>query len=158
MSMGKKLNVQELLDSAILDNIDTGEKTRELKEQRNTKLLDETTGANPEIMESTGHGLTKGNQKTGVSRHSEALDKLSDQQRKRVEEFLGLMETENYVDKKEQFILRLSKDCFSDYEKLTSVYNYKMGEKATRNDIMRKVLEHFHSQYIPALIKNLERI
>lgn len=146
--MGNKMNVQQMLEQAVLDNVDTQKKTQELKDQRNTGIFKAGAEKGSESDNTDSSGLE--------GRLARA--KLSEQKRKKVEQFLELMQTENYVDKKEQFIFRLSKSCFLDYESLTNVYNYKMGEKATRNDIMRKVLELFHSQYIPELIKNLERL
>ena len=156
--MGKKIDVQKLLDSAVLNNVDAGQEIRELKAQRNTELSEsvENEGKKESPALKKGKGLT-GNT---VSRKTNAtgLSKLSAGERKKMEAFIAVMESENYPDKKEQFIFRLSKACFLDYEKLTRAYNYKMGEKASRNDIMRKVLEHFHNQYIPQLLKTLERI
>ncbi|PRX56248.1 hypothetical protein [Flagellimonas meridianipacifica] len=156
--MGKKINVQELLDSAVLDNVDTGEETRELKAQRNTELSAsvENDGKKESAALKKGKEGT-GNRFSGIT-NATGLSKPNTGERKKIEAFMALMESDNYPDRKEQFIFRLSKACFSDYEKLTSAYNYKMGEKASRNDIMRKVLEHFHSQYIPQLLKTLERI
>ncbi|WP_435623466.1 hypothetical protein [Flagellimonas sp.] len=156
--MGKKINVQELLDSAVLDNVDTGEETRELKAQRNTELSAsvENDGKKESAALKKGKEGT-GNRFSGITTAT-GLSKPNTGERKKIEAFMALMESDYYPDRKEQFIFRLSKACFSDYEKLTSAYNYKMGEKASRNDIMRKVLEHFHSQYIPQLLKTLERI
>ncbi|MEX0360352.1 MAG: hypothetical protein AB3N10_05110 [Allomuricauda sp.] len=156
--MGKKIDVQKLLDSAVLDNVDTLQQTRELKAQRNTGPFQgvENGGKKARQTPSTGKGRT-GKKLSGKTKVMD-LSKLSVRERKKIDAFMELMITENYLDKKEQFIFRLSKACFSDYEKLTSAYNYKMGEKASRNDIMRKVLEHFHTQYIPELLKTLERI
>ncbi|MFD2586112.1 hypothetical protein ACFSQJ_04175 [Croceitalea marina] len=156
--MGKKIDVQKLLDSAVLDNVDTGQETRELKAQRNTKL----SGSVENDGKKGSPALTKGKGYTANTFSGKAnatsLSKLSAGERKKIEAFMALMESDNYPDRKEQFIFRLSKACFLDYEKLTSAFNYKMGEKASRNDIMRKVLEHFHTQYIPQLLKTLERI
>ena len=156
--MGKKINVQELLDSAILDNVDTGQQTRELKKQRNTEQSSgvEYDGKidSPALKKGKGHTNNRFSEKTNAT----GLSKLGTGERKKIEAFMALMESDNYPDRKEQFIFRLSRDCFLDYEKLTSAYNYKMGEKVSRNDIMRKVLEHFHAQYIPQLLKTLERI
>lgn len=156
--MGKKIDVQKLLDSAVLSNVDTAQKTRELKEQRNTELSGnvENDGkkGSPALKKGKGRTVYKFTGKTNAM----VLSKLGNGERKKIEAFMALMESDNYADRKEQFIFRLSKDCFLDYEKLTSAYNYKMGEKASRNDIMRKVLEDFHTQYIPQLLKTLERI
>ena len=156
--MGKKIDVQKLLDSAVLDNVDTGQETRELKAQRNMELSGsvENDGkkGSPVLKKGTGHTANTFSGKANAT----GLSKLGSGERKKIEAFMALMESDNYPDRKEQFIFRLSKACFLDYEKLTSAYNYKMGEKASRNDIMRKVLEHFHTQYIPQLLKTLERI
>ena len=161
--MAKKLNVKKMLESAVLDNLDTEKETKELKEQRNSELGDrkgadsdnEIDDGNKQMSDTNFDRNTGG---TKSSRQNVDFDRLSERQLKTVKGFVSLMETEHYTDKKEQFILRLSKYCFSDYEELTRTYNYKMGEKATRNDIMRKVLEHFHTHYIPQLIENLNRI
>lgn len=161
--MAKKLNVKEMLESAVLDNLDTEKETKELKEQRNSEMgdikevdSDDETNYGEEQMCDTNFDRNTGETKS--SGQNLALDYLSERQLKTVKGFVSLMETKHYTDKKEQFILRLSKYCFSDYEELTRTYNYKMGEKATRNDIMRKVLEHFHTHYIPELIENLNQI
>ncbi|MEM9647134.1 MAG: hypothetical protein AAF969_01545 [Bacteroidota bacterium] len=145
--MGDKINVKQMLEQAILENVDTHKETEELKQERNSGIFGAASDRNTE------EKLEGGGRKTALRDK-----KLSAHNRKKVDQFLQLMEMENYVDKKEQFIFRLSNQCFTDYEKLTNVYNYKMGKKATRNDIMRKVLELFHSQYIPELIKNMERL
>ena len=60
-----------------------------------------------------------------------------------VQQFELFLNTENFRDRKESFVLSLSKDCMGKYEKLANGASYKLGIKTHRNDLMRKVLEDF---------------
>lgn len=58
-------------------------------------------------------------------------------------EFNEILDADFYRDKKETFLMSLSGDCLSHYEKLSNGIGYKLGTKVPRNEIIRKVLEDF---------------
>jgi hypothetical protein len=146
--MGKKLNVKDLLESAILDNMDTQKEVKGLRDERD-----------PDIMENNfkDNGLEYiATRETSVERFPTA--NLKESERKKVADFELFLEEDRYTDKKEQFIFRLSKTCFEDYEKLASAYNYKLNKKVSRNDIMRKALELYHDKSVLKLKAIIDRI
>lgn len=154
--MGKKVNVRDLLESAITDNMDTKEEVEELKEQRTNKI---------EKAEKSSIGINEDDNKNVEDSRAQlpvqgqfAMTKLSPREQKKVLEFETLMERDNYTDKKEQFIFRLSKACFDDYERLASACSYKLEKKVSRNDIMRKVLELYHKENIRELNRIIDKI
>ncbi|TLP81825.1 hypothetical protein [Maribacter sp. ACAM166] len=146
--MGKKLNVKDLLDSAILDNMDTQKEVKGLRDERELNIkqndLKGKSLGNIESKESTVDSFPTSN--------------LNMNERKKVTDFEMFLEQDRYTDKKEQFIFRLSKTCFEDYEKLASAYNYKLNKKVSRNDIMRKALELFHEKSVMELKDIIDKI
>jgi hypothetical protein len=137
--MKKKLNVKDLLDSAILDNMDTQKEVKGLRDERDPDI-EENIG----LKRSTVDSFPTSNLNIG--------------ERKKVTDFKMFLEQDKYTDKKEQFIFRLSKTCFKDYEKLASAYNYKLNKKVSRNDIMRKALEQYHEKSVIRLKDIIDKI
>ncbi|NYJ28204.1 hypothetical protein [Allomuricauda sp. ARW1Y1] len=74
-----------------------------------------------------------------------------------VQKFEKFLNTENYRDKKESFVLSLSRDCMAKYEKLARGASYKLDIKTHRNDLMRKVLEDFIHQKYRKLLNLIEQ-
>jgi hypothetical protein len=62
-------------------------------------------------------------------------------------EFNKTIRSEFYRDRKEVFLMSLSGDCLSNYERLALGLGYKLGKKINRNEIIRKVLEDFVHRY-----------
>ncbi|MBC7000207.1 hypothetical protein [Cytophaga sp. FL35] len=146
--MGKKVNVKDLLESAILENTDTKEEVEGLRKQRHG-----TVGKD----ERNDDYVKDGNTHRATGR-TFPLAKLSRREQKKVTDFETLLEQNNYIDKKEQFIFRLSKTCFEDYERLASACSYKLEKKVSRNDIMRKALEIYHQENIRELQRIIDKI
>lgn len=146
--MGKKLNVKDLLESAILDNMDTQKEVKGLRDERDPD---------------TKQNDLKGNDLENSASQGSSVDSfptanLNENERKKVADFEMFLEQDRYTDKKEQFIFRLSKTCFEDYEKLASAYNYKLNKKVSRNDIMRKALELYHEKSVTGLKNIIDKI
>ncbi len=74
-----------------------------------------------------------------------------------VQKFEQFLKAENYRDKKESFVLSLSRDCMAKYEKLARGASYKLDIKTHRNDLMRKVLEDFIQQKYRKLLNLIEQ-
>ncbi|MBC7000357.1 hypothetical protein [Cytophaga sp. FL35] len=74
-----------------------------------------------------------------------------------VQKFEQFLKAENYRDKKESFVLSLSRDCMAKYEKLARGASYKLDIKTHRNDLMRKVLEDFIHQKFRKLLNLIEQ-
>ncbi|QLG46588.1 hypothetical protein [Costertonia aggregata] len=146
--MGKKLNVKDLLESAILDNMDTQKEVKGLRDERDPDITENKLKDND--LENIA------SQRPTVERFPTA--NLNESERKKVADFELFLEENRYSDKKEQFIFRLSKTCFEDYEKLASAYNYKLNKKVSRNDIMRKALELYHDKSVMRLKDIIDRI
>ncbi|PCE64968.1 hypothetical protein [Sediminicola luteus] len=148
--MGKKINVSSLLNAAMNDDMSPAETVKNLKAQRNE-------GTSPDI-------------NPGSSRSNSNFDEISNASisthrnitaTKEHPKIIGLehlLAEENFSDRKEQFIFRLSQQCFDDYEELTRTVNYKLHKKLSRNDIMRKVLEHYHTNELEDLLRLLHNI
>lgn len=146
--MGKKLNVKDLLESAILDNMDTQKEVKGLRDERDPDIKEnKLKGSDLENIASQGSGVD----------HFPTTN-LNESERKKVAGFKLFLEENRYTDKKEQFIFRLSKTCFEDYEKLASAYNYKLNKKVSRNDIMRKALELYHDKSVMRLKDIIDKI
>ncbi|SRR6056297_680158 len=146
--MKKKLNVKDLLDSAILDNMDTQKEVKGLRDERHPDT---------EQNDLKGNAL-EGSVSQGSSMDSFPTANLNQSERTSVTDFELFLEQDLYSDKKEQFIFRLSKTCFENYEKLASAYNYKLNKKVSRNDIMRKALELYHENSIVELKRIMDKI
>ncbi len=146
--MKNKLNVKDLLDSAILDNMDTRKEVKGLRDQRDLKNVEDRSD--------------RKDRENNGSRESDVdpfpVANLTLDERKEVLELKRFLEEDRYTDKKEQFIFRLSKTCFEDYEKLASAYNYKLNKKVSRNDIMRKALECYHEKSVMRLKAMIDKI
>lgn len=74
-----------------------------------------------------------------------------------VQKFEQFLKAENYRDKKESFVLSLSRDCMAKYEKLARGVSYKLDIKTHRNDLIRKVLEDFIQQKYRKLLNLIEQ-
>jgi hypothetical protein len=146
--MKKKLNVKDLLDSAILDNMDTQKEVKGLRDERDPDIEENKLKYN----DSENIGLKRS------TVDSFPTSNLNIGERKKVTDFKMFLEQDKYTDKKEQFIFRLSKTCFKDYEKLASAYNYKLNKKVSRNDIMRKALEQYHEKSVIRLKDIIDKI
>ncbi|MBW8242886.1 MULTISPECIES: hypothetical protein [Flagellimonas] len=154
--MGKKVNVKDLLESAILDNTDTKEEVEGLREQRHG--TGGKVGNNPMEQNKTTDDTLKDSRTHRAFARTFPLTKLSRREQRKVMDFERLMEQNDYTDKKEQFIFRLSKTCFEDYERLASACSYKLEKKVSRNDIMRKALEIYHQENIRELQRIIDKI
>ena len=142
--MAKKINVGNLLNAALNENIDADEALKDLKEQR-----DNQSGKNPQNPQhSTKSTKTK---RSSIGKAAQSTSKNV----RDLEYFLAL---QNFSDRKEQFIFRLSQECFEGYETLTRAINYKLNMNLTRNDVMRKVLEDYHKNNITDLLNALNKI
>lgn len=146
--MKKKLNVKDLLESAILDNMDTQKEVKGLRDERDPDIEENKLKDND--------SETIGLQRSTVD--SFLTSNLNMNEQKKVTDFKMFLEQDRYTDKKEQFIFRLSKTCFEDYEKLASAYNYKLNKKVSRNDIMRKALELYHEKSVIRLKDIIDKI
>lgn len=146
--MGKKLNVKDLLESAILDNMDTQKEVKGLRDERDPNIKENKLKDN----DSENIGLRRS------TVDSFPTSNLNESERMEVADFEMFLEQDRYTDKKEQFIFRLSKTCFEDYEKLASAYNYKLNKKVSRNDIMRKALELYHEKSVIRLKDIIDKI
>lgn len=148
--MAKKINVSSLLKSAMNDDINPGETLKSLKAQRNKETV---PVINPGNSERNSNSVELSDSSKPNYQHTEVT--------KEHPKILGLedlLEQENFSDRKEQFIFRLSQQCFDDYEELTRTVNYKLHKKLSRNDIMRKVLEHYHTNELEDLLRLLHTI
>ena len=154
--MGKKVNVKDLLESAILDNTDTKEQVQGLREQRHGTVG--KVGKSPVRKNERNDDYVKVGNTHGATGRTFPLAKLSRREQKKVMDFETLLEQDNYTDKKEQFIFRLSKTCFEDYERLASACSYKLEKKVSRNDIMRKALELYHQENVRELQRIIDKI
>lgn len=142
--MAKKINVGNLLNAALNENIDADEALKDLKEQRENQ-----SGKNPQNPQhSTKSTKTK---RSSIGKAAQSTSKNV----RDLEYFLAL---QNFSDRKEQFIFRLSQECFEGYETLTRAINYKLNMNLTRNDVMRKVLEDYHKNNITDLLNALNKI
>lgn len=74
-----------------------------------------------------------------------------------VQKFELFLTAENFRDRKESFVLSLSRDCMAKYEKLAQGASYKLDIKTHRNDLMRKVLEDFIQQKFRKLLNLIEQ-
>ena len=74
-----------------------------------------------------------------------------------VQKFEQFLTAENFRDRKESFVLSLSRDCMAKYEKLARGASYKLDIKTHRNDLMRKVLEDFIHQKFRKLLNLIEQ-
>ena len=131
--MKKKVNVSSLLNSALNDDTSPAETVKDLKAQRNKNTV-------PLSNNEDGQRIQISKEHPKIM----ALEHLLDQQ--------------NFSDRKEQFIFRLSQACFDDYEELTRTVNYKLNKKLSRNDIMRKVLESYHQHELQEVLKILQNV
>jgi len=154
--MGKKVNVKDLLESAILENTDTKEEVEGLREQRHGTVG--KVGKSPIRKNKRNDDYVRDGNTRGATGRTFPLAKLSRREQKKVTDFETLLKQNNYIDKKEQFIFRLSKTCFEDYERLASVCSYKLEKKVSRNDIMRKALELYHQENIRELQRIIDKI
>jgi len=154
--MGKKVNVKDLLESAILENTDTKEEVEGLREQRHGTVG--KVGKSPIRKNKRNDDYVRGGNTRGATGRTFPLAKLSRREQKKVTDFETLLKQNNYIDKKEQFIFRLSKTCFEDYERLASACSYKLEKKVSRNDIMRKALELYHQENIRELQRIIDKI
>lgn len=74
-----------------------------------------------------------------------------------VEKFESFLKAEKFRDRKESFVLSLSRDCMAKYEKLARGASYKLDIRTHRNDLMRKVLEDFIQQKFKKLLNLIEQ-
>ncbi|WP_209403854.1 hypothetical protein [Pseudozobellia sp. WGM2] len=154
--MGKKVNVKDLLESAILDSTNTKEEVEGLREQRQSAVR--KVEKSPVRKDERNDGTVKYSGTHGATERLFPLAKLNRMEQGKVADFETLLEQNNYIDKKEQFIFRLSKTCFEDYERLASACSYKLGKKVSRNDIMRKALELYHHESVRELKRIIDKI
>ena len=148
--MAKKVNVSSLLNSAMNDEINLVETVKGLKAQRNEKTVPILNRAHSERNRYSGE----------MPDYSELNYQNTEltKEHPKIIELESLLGQENFSDRKEQFIFRLSQQCFDDYEELTRTVNYKLNKKLSRNDIMRKVLEDYHTNKLEDLLKVLHTI
>ncbi|ASV32363.1 MULTISPECIES: hypothetical protein [Flavobacteriaceae] len=74
-----------------------------------------------------------------------------------VQKFEQFLKAESFRDRKESFVLSLSRECMAKYEKLAQGASYKLEIKTHRNDLMRKVLEDFIQQKFRKLLNLIEQ-
>lgn len=148
--MAKKVNVSSLLNSAMNDDFNPAETVKGLKAQRNEKTVPVTDQTNSKRNYYSGEL-----QNSSLPEHNNT--KLSTEH-PHILALEELLEQQNFSDRKEQFIFRLSQECFEDYEELTRAINYKLNKKLSRNDIMRKVLEDYHNNKLQELLIMLHSI
>jgi len=148
--MAKKVNVSSLMNSAMNDDIDAAETVKKLKAQRNKENF---TIKNQVKSEDNSYSKVVTESPRTDSKHENVT-----REHPKIMELEHLLGQENFSDRKEQFIFRLSQQCFDDYEELTRTVNYKLHKKLSRNDIMRKVLEQYHTTELEELLKVLHTI
>ena len=129
--MAKKINVSSLLKSAMNDDINPGETLKSLKAQRNKETV---PVINPGNSERNGNSVELSDSSKPNYQHTEVT--------KEHPKIIGLEDQQ----------------CFDDYEELTRTVNYKLHKKLSRNDIMRKVLEHYHTNELEDLLRLLHTI
>jgi len=139
--MAKKINVGNLLNAALNESLDPSETLKNLKEQRRDI-----------------EGVNIGNKAESNTKSVKARKQRGDRGSNGVQDLESFLALQNFSDRKEQFIFRLSQKCFHDYEALTRAINYKLKMNLTRNDIMRKVLEDYHKNNIHDLLNRLDKI
>jgi hypothetical protein len=148
--MAKKINVSSLLNAAMNDDMSPAQTVKNLKAQRNE-------GTSPDI--STDSSQSNSNfDETSNATISPYQNISATKEHPKIIDLESLLAEENFSDRKEQFIFRLSQQCFDDYEELTRTVNYKLHKKLSRNDIMRKVLEHYHTNELEDLLRLLHNI
>lgn len=129
----KNNNTNDLIKKIIVDGDKSSEALDEFKNQREPaikKYEEESDTKNEDIPSSKSH---KG----------ETLTHVSNTESKVLSDFNKMLDSEFYRDKKEPFLMSLSGDCLEDYENIAFGMSFKTKKRINRNDIIRKVLEHY---------------
>ncbi|GMN05503.1 hypothetical protein MTsPCn5_08910 [Croceitalea sp. MTPC5] len=153
MKRGKKVNTLGLIQKMAEQNKETVNVLKTLKSERS---IEETPSGSkqhfePKTVRNTKETAVIENHKGMTSKNSSMTDEYP------VRQFKLFLRTENFRDRKESFVLSLSKDCMGKYEKLAQGASYKLDIKTHRNDLIRKVLEDFIDKKYRKLINIIEQ-
>lgn len=139
MKKEKKVNTLGLIQKMAKHNKETVDVLETLKNERS---LDKATEGSKQHFEAknvsnTEETVVKEDHKQTKSENTPITDQYP------MRQFKLFLRADIFRDKKESFVLSLSKDCIEKYEKLAQGTSYKLDIKTHRNDLMRKVLEDF---------------
>lgn len=168
--MVKKTNTKDLIKAITnTEKQDSADVLLKIKEERVSsktfvegdkklvfhKIMDESSIDESELSNET---LNRSKKKPDTDPLSSQEDSLTNEQNKLWSEFNEILDAEFYRDKKETFLMSLSGECLSQYEKISNGIGYKLGKKASRNEIIRKVLEdymHYKRDTLEIIINKL---
>jgi len=129
----KNNNTNDLIKKIIVDGDKSSEALDEFKNQR-----EPTSEKHEEESETTIEDIPSSKSEKG-----KRLSDVSNTESKVLLDFNKMLDSEFYRDKKEPFLMSLSGDCLDDYENIAFGMSFKTRKKINRNDIIRKVLEHY---------------
>lgn len=139
MKKEKQINTLGLIQKMAQQNKVTTSVLKDLKDER---TVDKTGNSSKQQFESKNVNNTERSVIVGEPESSNLHNKPGGN-RYAIQQFELFLNTEHFRDRKESFVLSLSRDCMGKYEKLANGASYKLGIKTHRNDLMRKVLEDF---------------
>ena len=139
MKKEKQINTLGLIQKMAQQNKVTTSVLKDLKDER---TVDKTGNSSKQQFESKNVNNTERSVIVGEPESSNLHNKPGGN-RYAIQQFELFLNTEHFRDRKESFVLSLSRDCVGKYEKLANGASYKLGIKTHRNDLMRKVLEDF---------------
>ena len=153
MKKEKHINTLGLIQKMAQQNKGT---TLVLKNLKNERTVDKTGNGSKQQFESKNVNNTERSVVVGEP-ESSSLQNKPGGNRYAIQQFELFLNTEHFSDRKEPFVLSLSKDCMGKYEKLANGASYKLGIKTHRNDLMRKVLEDFIKRKYQRSIQIIEQ-
>lgn len=129
----KNNKTSEYIKNIIVDGDKSSETLNELKKQREGSM--ENKEEQTEIINEDTNG--------SKSEIVKVADDVSSTESKVLLDFNKMLDSEFYRDKKEPFLMSLSGECLDDYENIAYGMSFKTKKRINRNDIIRKVLEHY---------------
>ena len=147
MGKQKKITTLDLLEQMANKNQETSTTLEQLKLDR-MGLKQQTTSLN--VRKEDAINKLEKNRKPKEESPSENNHNIGKQ-------LDVLLQTDKLKNKKETFFMTINSDCAMKYEKLAMGISYKMGVKASRNDLIRKVLLDFTNRNYEKLIALIEQ-
>ena len=129
----KHNKTNEYIKNIIVDGDKSSETLNDLKKQREGTM--ENKDEQSEIINEDTNG--------SKSEMVKVADNVSNTESKVLLDFNKMLDSEFYRDKKEPFLMSLSGECLEDFENIAFGMSFKTKKRINRNDIIRKVLEHY---------------
>lgn len=140
MAKQRKIDTGAIIKGIIVDSNSSSKTLDKIKNERFPNTSEKIEPHNsPEVNKISSESI-KGADANTTNTQNNSLTK---REKKLWNELNKKLNAEFFRDKKNPFLMSLSGNCLSEYEKVANGITYKTGKKVSRNEIIRKILEDY---------------